>query len=285
MNNTLVVGDSHSDSLTPFSHIFNNFNIMTYHGTTLYGLLKKKEDILNQIKSNTYNQLIFVNGYVDINGALLYVKYNGDTQSIYKTLTKSIQNIMILCKECKKIKPNIKIFICNHIFNAYYDNPDILLYKYIIAVIITYMNQETPIHAKKIYKKFNSIKISKTTNYKKYMKQYKFFINKYNINVNIIKTLIGEQRTYIPFFEKLLESNCKKNNIILINLNHCLKTITDSGHHSLMADKPFDHHYIWEILCICLLTTIKSHLKIKNYSTIRTSLYKKYKEYILTIKN
>ena len=45
MDNTLIIGDSHTDSLALISKYYKNIKMIAMHGCTIYGLYKRVDDI------------------------------------------------------------------------------------------------------------------------------------------------------------------------------------------------------------------------------------------------
>ena len=285
MDNTLIIGASHGHSLGPLTNYYNNIKFVNIYGLTLYGILKKKDIVFDLIDKKymsytNFKNVIIVIGYGDINGSILYLKYNKDPDWIKKTLLKGVQNFESFMKLFRSKYTNKNIYICNPIVSPFTSHPDIITYKLYKSIIITYTNQDKNITQQQL------IKYQKIV-YKNYKKKDPFFKNlcqKYNINKALIKNIIKQRISYIPFFEKKLKQSCIQNNIILLNLNPYLQKIVSKKCVSLWSDVnrrfEYNHHYIFELFTICFLLSIKKHISIK--STVLQSLYADYKKYVLS---
>lgn len=285
MNNSLIIGASHGRSLYPLTSYYNNIKFINIWGLTLYGILKKKDIVFDLIdkkykSDKNFKNVIIVIGYSDINGSLLYLKYNKDPGWINKTLLKGLQNFESFLKLFKTKYPNKNIYICNPILSPFISHPDIIKYKLYKDIIVTYRTQDKNITQQQ------PIKYQKIL-YKNYKKKDSFFKNlcqKYNINKSLIKNIIKQRISYIPFFEKKLKQTCSQNNMIFLNLNPYLQKIVSKKCVSLWSDVitqfEYNHHYIFELFTICFLLSIKKHISIKN--TILKSLYADYKKYVLS---
>lgn len=258
MDNTLIIGDSHTDSLALISKYYKNIKMIAVHGCTIYGLYKRVDDIFKKI--DTFNKIkfknvIFVLGYVDINGALLYFKYDSHNNKwIYDTLDKSLSNFYKFLLIFKKKYKNINIFACNHVYNAYSENKTIL---------------NSKLHAEIMLEEGSNVVVN-------------------NIVVNQI---IKKRKKYILYFEKKYKKFCDENNIIFIDLNKYLKKIVDKKCICLLADiktRTFlenDHHYIYEIFLLCFFKILIKKKYFKINKTFLYHLFNDYKLYIQYIKH
>ena len=280
MDDTLIIGGSHSLSLHPLRKFYKNIKTIPIFGCTLYSTYTKANMIMEKIKDKKFKRVIFIFGYTDINGVLLYLKYN--ELSFIKTLNNSVNNFIKFIKIFKKQYNNIDIFVCNHIISPYYNNKNIQKYIAYRSLINLYIKQD---HEENIRKEslFNKIKYEDY----KHNKLFKYYYKKYNINSTIINNMIKNKNKNIIYFEKKFKLSCKNNNLIYINVNYYLKKIIKTNCLCLQGDieklpYEYDHHYIYEIMTICFLLCMRKYIKI-NYNII-DKLYIDYRTFLTNIK-